>query len=86
MQESLKRYNTICIIILSVLMLLPVFIWLFTGAPFIDSYQFFPLDLTLYYAILLGGVIVNYSIKSSKLLFIIMIAAIAGLLVYIFLT
>ncbi|GAE30637.1 hypothetical protein [Halalkalibacter hemicellulosilyticus] len=82
MNESLQRLNTICIIILAFFMLFPVFIWLFTGTPFVESYQLFPLDLSLFFAILLGAVIVNYTIKSSKLLITIMGVALASLIVY----
>ncbi|WP_100408124.1 hypothetical protein [Bacillus solitudinis] len=84
MQSSLKRINTICLFVITVVMLSPLLIYMFTEASFITSLRQFPLDYSLYFAILLGAIIVNYSMKSMKLLTITMLATAAGLIVYYF--
>ncbi|WP_088105322.1 hypothetical protein [Halalkalibacter urbisdiaboli] len=82
MDNSLKRINTICLIVLAIVMLSPLFIYLFTEDSFIVSLRQFPLDYSLYFAVLLGAIIVNYSMHSMKLLSITMLATAGGLIVY----
>ncbi|MBP3952967.1 hypothetical protein [Bacillus suaedae] len=82
---SMKQKNTVCVIILSLLTISPVLIWLFTEVGFLEATRIFTLDYSIYFSILLGAVIVNYTMKSTKLLTVVMLAAVAGLGVYFFL-
>ncbi len=84
MNMTLKQKNTFCLIIVSLIMFAPVFIMLFTGERFVTAIRLFPLDFSLYFAVLLGAIIVNYTTRSTKLLTITMLATIAGLAVYFF--
>ncbi|MDT8860626.1 hypothetical protein N0O92_10305 [Alkalihalobacillus sp. MEB130] len=81
---TLKQKNTFCLVIVSLIMLAPIFIMLVTGERFVTAIRLFPLDFSLYFAVLLGAIIVNYSMRSTKLLTITMLATVGGLAFYFF--
>ncbi|ADC51815.1 hypothetical protein BpOF4_18880 [Alkalihalophilus pseudofirmus OF4] len=84
MNFTLKQKNTIGLIIVALIYLAPVLIMIATRDTFLHSVERFPLDFSLYFAVLLGAIIVNYSLKSMKFLAVVMLAAGAGLAVYAF--
>ncbi|WP_100372925.1 hypothetical protein [Bacillus sp. FJAT-45037] len=82
MNFTLKQKNTIGLLVVALIYLAPLLIMMMTRDTFLHSVERFPLDFSLYFAILLGAIIVNYSLKSMKFLTIVMLAAGAGLAVY----
>ncbi|WP_227938131.1 hypothetical protein [Alkalihalobacillus deserti] len=84
MNMTLKQKNTICLVIVSLIMVAPLLITLLAGVRFVSAIRLFPLDFSLYFAVLLGVIIVNYSMKSTKLLTVTMLATVGGLAVYFF--
>ncbi|WP_368504250.1 hypothetical protein AB3N04_19695 [Alkalihalophilus sp. As8PL] len=84
MNLTLKQKNTLGLIVVALIYLAPVIIMVTTRDTFLHSVERFPLDFSLYFAVLLGAIIVNYSLKSTKFLTVVMLAAVAGLGVYAF--
>ncbi|BAB05917.1 hypothetical protein P4637_20865 [Halalkalibacterium halodurans] len=81
MNLSIQQKNTICVIILLILMLLPVWAAMVSPLDFQGALKLFPLDFSLFFAFLMGGIIVNYTLRSSKFMIVIMIVAAIGLAV-----